>query len=134
MPNPNSINTHDELHPHASLPKLPVFLLVTNASEHVVHYLRLKELDRVPRGTGSMLTRLPLALDADEGGLVMVFRERGLEASSVDLSSSGESASGSSSFGILASSDVIDISRCTSRGEDLIIASKLFICGEVAAW
>lgn len=63
-------------------------------------YLNPIELDRPPLGTGSMLSRLPLLLAADEGGLVTVRRESGLDPISVVLSSSKDSGSCSSSVAV----------------------------------
>lgn len=80
----------------------PLLLLVSNPFYPstilgLIRYLRPMELDRVPRGTGSMLNRLPLLLAADEGGLVIVRLDKGLDPMSVVLSSSGDSRSWSSS-------------------------------------
>ena len=58
-----------------------------------IFYLYPRELDRAPLGMGSMLNRLPLLLAADDGGLVTVRLDKGLEPRSIDLSSSGDPTS-----------------------------------------
>lgn len=65
---------------------LPVSNAFSQCSD-IVFYLYPIELDRAPRGTGSMLSRLPLLLAADDGGRVTVRLDRGLDPISVDLSS-----------------------------------------------
>ena len=54
------------------------------------HLADANELDLMPRGTGNMLTRFP-RLPTEDGGLVIVRLDNGLDPSSVDLSSSGDS-------------------------------------------
>lgn len=74
-----------------------VLLSIPNSSSPIrakpASYLNPRELDRPALGTGSMLSRLPLLLAVDEGGLVTVRLESGLDPMSVDLSSSGDSGS-----------------------------------------
>ena len=79
-----------------------------------------------------MLTRFPLALDAEEGGLVMFLLDNGLEAISVDLSSSSNSFSCSSSFRMLPFLASTMPDCCVLLGGVFIMASRLFIGEEVS--
>jgi len=92
------------------------------------------ELDRMPLGTGSMLTLFP-RLPTDDGGLVIVRLDSGLDPSSVDLSSTGDSSRPLSFRGAggKSTSESALLLSIDSRGGVRTTASRLFI-GEFPAW
>lgn len=103
-------------------------------SDSIIHFEEASELDRRPLGTGSMLILFPRLLTED-GGLVIVRFDSGLDPSSVDLSSSGDSSRPVSLEGTggKSSSDSAAELSTDCRGGVRMTASRLFM-GEFSAW
>lgn len=98
------------------------------------HFDDANELDLMPLGTGSMLILFP-RLPTEDGGLVIVRLDNGLDPSSVDLSSSGDSSRPVSHERAVGSvfSESAALLSVDFRGGVRITPSRLFI-GELLDW